>query len=109
MRPLSNLQLETILFAASSTSQPQPLIVQYLCERDYGSSCQKRYRMGLDDYRLSAVGGVITKLKLFLCSEFSSFSLGLCKRLCNTVVLELAVIGCNLSGDYCNTLDSVPQ
>jgi hypothetical protein len=25
------------------------------------------------------------------------------------VVHELAVIGCNLPGDYCNTLDSVPQ
>lgn len=30
-------------------------------------------------------------------------------RVCNKVVHELAVIGCNLPSDHCNTWDSVPQ
>ena len=54
-----------------------------------------------DDYQLSAVGGIITKMKLFLRSEFSSFSLNQTLSVCNRV--------CNLPSDHCNTWDSVPH
>ena len=51
-----------------------------------------------DEYRLSAWGGIIIELRLLLMSEFSSFSICVCPRLCNSVADALAAYGsCALS------------
>jgi hypothetical protein len=54
-----------------------------------------------DDYRLTPTGGVITEIKQLIGAEFMSFTVSVCKRVCNSVAHALAVSGCNLpSGCY---------
>jgi hypothetical protein len=54
-----------------------------------------------DEYRLSSWGGIIIELRLLLVSEFSSFSICVCPRLCNSIADALAVYGsCALSDDH---------
>ena len=36
-----------------------------------------------DEYRPSALGGIITDLRLILCLEFSSWNVCVCPRVCN--------------------------
>lgn len=53
-----------------------------------------------DEYRLSAWGGIITEIRLLLMTEFNSFSICKCPRMCNSVVDALAAYGSRvLSGD----------
>jgi hypothetical protein len=53
-----------------------------------------------DEYRLSAWGGIITEIWLLIMSEFSSFSICVCPRLCNSVADALAAYGsCALNDD----------
>ena len=43
-----------------------------------------------DEYWLSAWSGIITEIQLLLMSEFSSFSICVCPRLCNSIADALA-------------------
>jgi hypothetical protein len=46
-------------------------------------------------------GGIIIELQLLLMSEFSSFSICVCPRLCNSIADALAAYGsCALSDDH---------
>ena len=51
------------------------------------------------EYRLSALGGVITELRLLLMSEFVEARVQVCPRLCNKVADALAAFGCNCPSD----------
>ena len=61
-----------------------------------------------DEYRLSAWGGIITQLRLLLMSEFSSFSICVCPRLCNSVADALAAYGSYALSDDDVMWDDVP-
>ena len=52
-----------------------------------------------DEYRLSALGGIITELRLLLMSEFVQFRVEVCPRLCNKVADALAAFGCKCPSD----------
>lgn len=63
-----------------------------------------------EDYRLSAMGGIVTEVKHLLCSEFFfSVSLSMCPRICNRVAHALAVIGCKSPSEPVITWEVVPQ
>lgn len=62
-----------------------------------------------EDYRLSALGGVITELRSLLISEFVSFRLELCPRSCNKVADAIAVFGCKIPSDDPITWGDVPR
>ena len=61
-----------------------------------------------DEYRLSALGGIITELRLLLMSEFVQFRVEVCPRLCNKVADALAAFGCNCPSDDQITWGDVP-
>ncbi|CAD6334058.1 unnamed protein product [Miscanthus lutarioriparius] len=61
-----------------------------------------------DENRLSACGGIITEIRLLLMSEFSSFSIFVCPRLCNKVADTLAAYGCRVLNDDRVIWDDVP-
>ena len=44
-----------------------------------------------DEFRLSAMGRVITEIRLLLMSEFVSYSVNVCPRLCNKVADALGL------------------
>ena len=50
-----------------------------------------------DEFRLSAMGRVITEIWLLLMSEFVSYSVNVCPRFCNKVVDTLAANGHRVS------------
>jgi len=52
-----------------------------------------------DEYRLSALGRVITELRLLLMSEFVQFRMEVCPRSCNKVADALAAFGCKYPSD----------
>jgi hypothetical protein len=62
-----------------------------------------------DDYRLTPTGGVITEIKQLIGAEFMSFTVSVCKRVCNSVAHALAVSGCNLPSGCYKTWEGVPQ
>ena len=62
-----------------------------------------------NEYRLSALGGVITELRLLLMSEFVEARVQVCPRLCNKVADALATFGCNCPSDAQITWGDVPR
>jgi hypothetical protein len=62
-----------------------------------------------DDFRLSAVGGIITEMKFLISSEFHSCRINTCKRACNEVAHALATVGCSLPSGTNTAWGHVPQ
>jgi ribonuclease HI len=62
-----------------------------------------------DYYRLSAMGGVITELRLILLYEFVEAKVEVCPRICNRVADALAAYGCKYPSDDSVTWESVPH
>jgi hypothetical protein len=55
------------------------------------------------------MGGIITKVKHLVCSEFYSSSFSVCPRICNSVAHALAAIGCKSPSEHVITWEGVPQ
>jgi hypothetical protein len=62
-----------------------------------------------DDYRLSAMGGVITELRCILLYDFAEAKFEVCPRICNRVADALAAYGCKNPSDDSVTWESVPH
>jgi hypothetical protein len=52
-----------------------------------------------EEYRLSALGGIITEIRLLLMSEFISFSICVCPKNCNKSADAIGAYGCRVSSD----------
>lgn len=61
------------------------------------------------DDRLSALGGIITELKLLPFSEFASWSVCVCPHSCNKTADAIAAYGCRSSSGFRVLWDVVPQ
>jgi hypothetical protein len=61
-----------------------------------------------NDYRLSEVGGIITEMKLLLATDFSSFNISICNRICNGVAHPLAALGCNFPSGHIAIREGAP-
>ena len=62
-----------------------------------------------DEYQLSALGGIITELKLVLLSEFRSWKTCFCPRVCNKAADTLAAYGSRESRGSQFVWDDVPH
>ena len=62
-----------------------------------------------DEHRLSAVGGIITEMKLLLATELPSCNMTVCNRICNGVAHALASHGCNFPSGHMATWEGVPH
>jgi ribonuclease HI len=62
-----------------------------------------------DNYRLSAMDGVITVLRLILLSEFVEAKVEVCPRICNRVADALAAYGCKYPSGDLVTWESIPH
>lgn len=56
-----------------------------------------------DGYCLSAMGGIITELKLLMSSEFILCKIIVCKRECNNLAHTLAALGCKFPSGFNTT------
>ena len=62
-----------------------------------------------DDYRLSAVGGIITEMKFLLATDFPFCSISVCNHVCNSVTHALAAFGCKIPSGQNATWEGVPH
>lgn len=62
-----------------------------------------------EDYRLSAMGGIITEIKHLLASEFVSVSIVVNSRDCNNVTHACAARGCRLVNESVISWEHVPE
>jgi hypothetical protein len=62
-----------------------------------------------DEYRLSALGGIVTELRLLRMSEFVDARVQICPRSCNKVADALAAFGCKYPSDDLITWETVPR
>ena len=60
------------------------------------------------EYRLAAMGGIVTEIKHLLSSEFLFSSIKVCPRICNKAAHMLASIGCKSPSETVLTWDEVP-
>lgn len=56
-----------------------------------------------DEYRLSAMGGIITEIKHLMSSDFVSCRVSICNRVCNKVAHALATVGCSFTSSLSAT------